>query len=609
MMMRKKRILIVPLAMMLILPSFLADASQKSVSTEEKVNEQTDGKISSKDEVVYATLQANGQLNEIYVVNTLDVTQAGTIIDYGSYNSLKNLTDLSDLTQTDDKVYIEASKGKFYYQGNTNELELPWDLEIVYFLDGKEMNPAENVGENGHLEITINTSRNEQGETIFFDNYLLQISLTLDSEFYQNIEASDGVIANAGTDKQITFTVLPEQEGNFAVTADVRDFEFEGIEIAALPSSMSIDAPDAEKMTEDMKSLTDAIKEINDGVADLKSGVSELNDGVISLRNGSEQYKNGMSEMTGASSELIKASSSINDALSTITKNISKNDNELDLSELSELPKGLSQIADGLTETANGLSLLQENYSIVLTTLDEAMRNIPEYNVSENEINDLYSSGADPAVLDQLVETYSAARVAKGTYSAVKEGLQVVDTTLGEVSGASMEMATTLTSIAQGLSSSLEGMDGLDGLTQLQEGLAALAANYEQFHGGLIKYTNGVDTLSSSYHELHSGIVQLNGGTTELEDGVGQLLDGTGELYKSTNDLPEQIQEEIDKMISEYDKSDFEAISFVSGENEKVNSVQFVIKTESVKKEEQETMEEVIEEEKGFWGRLKDLFS
>ncbi|WP_066149848.1 hypothetical protein [Halalkalibacter krulwichiae] len=607
--MRKKRILIVPLAMMLILPSFLADASQKSVSTEEKVNEQTDGKISSKDEVVYATLQANGQLNEIYVVNTLDVTQAGTIIDYGSYNSLKNLTDLSDLTQTDDKVYIEASKGKFYYQGNTNELELPWDLEIVYFLDGKEMNPAENVGENGHLEITINTSRNEQGETIFFDNYLLQISLTLDSEFYQNIEASDGVIANAGTDKQITFTVLPEQEGNFAVTADVRDFEFEGIEIAALPSSMSIDAPDAEKMTEDMKSLTDAIKEINDGVADLKSGVSELNDGVISLRNGSEQYKNGMSEMTGASSELIKASSSINDALSTITKNISKNDNELDLSELSELPKGLSQIADGLTETANGLSLLQENYSIVLTTLDEAMRNIPEYNVSENEINDLYSSGADPAVLDQLVETYSAARVAKGTYSAVKEGLQVVDTTLGEVSGASMEMATTLTSIAQGLSSSLEGMDGLDGLTQLQEGLAALAANYEQFHGGLIKYTNGVDTLSSSYHELHSGIVQLNGGTTELEDGVGQLLDGTGELYKSTNDLPEQIQEEIDKMISEYDKSDFEAISFVSGENEKVNSVQFVIKTESVKKEEQETMEEVIEEEKGFWGRLKDLFS
>ncbi|ARK30861.1 hypothetical protein BkAM31D_14000 [Halalkalibacter krulwichiae] len=608
-MMRKKRILIVPLAMMLILPSFLADASQKSVSTEEKVNEQTDGKISSKDEVVYATLQANGQLNEIYVVNTLDVTQAGTIIDYGSYNSLKNLTDLSDLTQTDDKVYIEASKGKFYYQGNTNELELPWDLEIVYFLDGKEMNPAENVGENGHLEITINTSRNEQGETIFFDNYLLQISLTLDSEFYQNIEASDGVIANAGTDKQITFTVLPEQEGNFAVTADVRDFEFEGIEIAALPSSMSIDAPDAEKMTEDMKSLTDAIKEINDGVADLKSGVSELNDGVISLRNGSEQYKNGMSEMTGASSELIKASSSINDALSTITKNISKNDNELDLSELSELPKGLSQIADGLTETANGLSLLQENYSIVLTTLDEAMRNIPEYNVSENEINDLYSSGADPAVLDQLVETYSAARVAKGTYSAVKEGLQVVDTTLGEVSGASMEMATTLTSIAQGLSSSLEGMDGLDGLTQLQEGLAALAANYEQFHGGLIKYTNGVDTLSSSYHELHSGIVQLNGGTTELEDGVGQLLDGTGELYKSTNDLPEQIQEEIDKMISEYDKSDFEAISFVSGENEKVNSVQFVIKTESVKKEEQETMEEVIEEEKGFWGRLKDLFS
>ncbi len=39
-------------------------------------------------------------------------------------------------------------------------------------------------------------------------------------------------------------------------------------------------------------------------------------------------------------------------------------------------------------------------------------------------------------------------------------------------------------------------------------------------------------------------------------------------------------------MIAEYDKSHFEAVSFVSTKNEKVNSVQFVIKTESIKKED-----------------------
>ncbi|MFC0472707.1 hypothetical protein ACFFHM_20040 [Halalkalibacter kiskunsagensis] len=78
----------------------------------------------------------------------------------------------------------------------------------------------------------------------------------------------------------------------------------------------------------------------------------------------------------------------------------------------------------------------------------------------------------------------------------------------------------------------------------------------------------------------------MSGGTNELEDGVAKLHNGTGELYRKTSDLPDQIQKEIDQMIAEYDKSHFEAVSFVSTKNEKVNSVQFVIKTESIKKED-----------------------
>src|SRR5699024_11870435 len=58
------------------------------------------GKISSKDEVVYATLSATGDEQEIYVVNTLDVTKEGKIVDYGSYSSIKNLTNLSDIEQS-----------------------------------------------------------------------------------------------------------------------------------------------------------------------------------------------------------------------------------------------------------------------------------------------------------------------------------------------------------------------------------------------------------------------------------------------------------------------------------------------------------------------------
>ena len=54
--------------------------------------------------------------------------------------------------------------------------------------------------------------------------------------------------------------------------------------------------------------------------------------------------------------------------------------------------------------------------------------------------------------------------------------------------------------------------------------------------------------------------------------------------------------------------SDFEPVSFVSAKNEKVTSVQFVIKTEAVEKEEQETKQAKPEKKKGFWDLLLELF-
>lgn len=78
--------------------------------------------------------------------------------------------------------------------------------------------------------------------------------------------------------------------------------------------------------------------------------------------------------------------------------------------------------------------------------------------------------------------------------------------------------------------------------------------------------------------------MELSEGTGELENGVGELQNGTAQLYEETKDLPAQMQAEIDNMIQEYDKSDYKLVSFVSQKNEKVSSVQFIIKTESFKK-------------------------
>lgn len=600
-MMRKKKILYAALAGMIFLPSFLGNAS--GVLAEDQKN------VRSKEEVVYATLKANGDIGPIYVVNTLEVAKAGGILDFGNYKTVKNLTDRTELKQEGERVEADVEQdGKFYYQGDLEEgTELPWDVAVTYLLDGSEVDPSQLAGETGHVEIQVETKANESMDPVFYENYLLQVSLTLPNT-YKNIEASSGGMqANAGKNKQITFTVMPGKEEQLRVEADVENFEFNGVEIAAVPSSLPIDTTGTEGMTDDMAELSDAIGQLNDGVSELQNGVVQLNDGAGKLRDGSAQYKNGINRLNGSSSELVGASNSIKEALGTINRGLSGGAADVDLSSLMELPAGLRELAKGLNETANGLATLQENYGAAYAALDGAITEIPTGDLSEAEIASLYESGADPAVVDKLAANYAAAQSVKGTYAQVREAFAAVEPSLTQVDGAVRGMSGTLTTIADELSASLKETD-LSGFAELTKGMETLATNYNQFHSGLVSYTNGVGELSASYSQLHTGLIGLTDGTSELSSGVGELSEGTEELHSETKDLPEKMQAEIDKMIQEYDKSDFKPVSFVSEENEKVTSVQFVIKTEAIKMEEKKTKEAEPEEKKGFWTLLKELF-
>ncbi|WP_239093987.1 YhgE/Pip domain-containing protein [Bacillus sp. B15-48] len=598
--MGKRRIFLVLMALILVLPSFLVSAAANE-------NEKA-GEFIAKDEVVYATLSATGGQQEIYVVNIFDVVKPGKITDYGTYETVKNLTNLATIEQQGNRVDLSAEKGKFYYQGNMRDEPLPWNFTIDYLLDGKKRAPEELVGQDGQVKINIHTSANEHVDLVFYDHYLLQITLTIDPGLFSNIEAGDGMVVNAGKNKQITFTVMPEQDGELSFEADVVDFELAAIEIAAVPSSMSIDAPDTDEMTGEMESLTDAIRQLNDGVGELKNGASQLSDGAIRLRDGSEQYHNGMSNLKGASPELVKGSEAINDALTKISNSLQVDAIDLDLSDFADLTDSLMNGGDGLLDLADRISSIREQYATAYERLDKALKAVPETGISEADIQKIYDSGADAAILDQLLETYTAALTAKEAFPDVKKSFESIDPLLGEMSGTARGIGDRLLQSAEGITSALEELDQFDGLTQLQEGMATLTTNYRAFHGGLVDYTKGAGQLSDSYSELHSGLVKFTNGTGELAKGVGELHAGTTELYNATSRLPDQIQEEINRMIAEYDKSDFDVISFVSPENEKLHSVQFVIKTASLKKDVKETNEQPVKEQKGFWAKFFDLF-
>ncbi|WP_404458016.1 YhgE/Pip domain-containing protein [Oceanobacillus kapialis] len=601
--MRNKNIVPILGSMMLVFSSFTTTAFA------DEVQEGQEGNYASKDEVIYGNMNANGQLQDMYVVNTFRVTEPGEMVDHGDYASVRNLSNLTDIVREGDSVQFQAEEEEFYYQGTMESNALPWDISITYLLDGEEVAPEDLAGASGSLEIQISTSANEDVDPEFFRNYLLQIGVTLDPAIFDNIQAPEGTMANAGQNKQVTFSVMPEQEETYIISSDVSEFEMNPIEINAAPYSMSIESPDLGGMTGEMQELSDAISDIHTGVGDLESGMSELNQGAQELGDGSAEYRNGMEELDQSSGELVNGSAEIKNALATINQTVQESTGNIDLSVMQEFPNHLREIAGGIEESANALDELAKGYSEANKQLSNAMESIPSYEINEEQINKLRENNPEQLeVVGQLAETYEAANAAKQTYNAVKEAFDGVSGAIGQSSDASAEMASNLETMATEIENAVASVGGLDSVTQMQEGFSTLASQYETFHNGLVSYTDGVGQLTSSYQELDAGIQELANGTSATSDGVSELHDGTNELQEATSDLPGQIEAETDEMMEEYANEDYEPSSFLSDKNENVEVVQFVLQTESIEIPEPETTEEPEEEEKGIWERFLDLF-
>ncbi|CQR46331.1 Chromosome partition protein Smc [Paraliobacillus sp. PM-2] len=609
--MKIRKLFLIMIIMMLAFPSAIANATNGN------------GMVESKEEVVYATLSAEGLLKDIYVVNILDVTEPGQITDHGDYTNIKNLTNLEPIRQENRTITVEADdEGEFYYQGNMNDQALPWEVQIDYRLDGKKISPNQLAGKTGHLEIKMNTSKNEAVNQTFFDNYLLQISVTAGSDVFKHIQTEEGSIANAGEDLTITWTAMPEKSGAFTLEADVMHFEMKGFEIAALPSSMPIESPDTEALTNDFKSLSDAIKELNNGVGELSNGLSELDNGASQLANGSASFQNGLIKADNSSSSLIDASNTIGQSLRQMSQSVGGSAATPDLSQLETLQQGLEKMAKGLEQTAGELNKLNKNYTNGYQSLDQAMQPLPNAPNSKKEMQEKLQnmqavvasfSDEDPnkKVAKEMMETYQAAMQAKETYDQVRTVFDAVNPALDQTSSSLQQMADNLSTTASELAKTLEAMDVGDSFAQLEQGLNKLASNYGDFHAGLLEYTDGMDQLTTSYSDVDQGIGELTNGTNELASGANKLHSGTEELKASTADLPDEIKNEIDAMLEQYDKSDYEPISFVSSENKNVERVQFVIRTESIEsKQDEETTENIEQkqEQKSFWEKVLDLF-
>ena len=295
----------------------------------------------AKEENVYVNLKQDGSVDGVYVVNAYRLEQDTQIVDYGNYESVKNLSSDAGIESRKGTVTVDAKAGEFFYQGNLRSKEIPWEIAISYTLDGKKISAEELAGKNGRLKISIHIGQNDKADAVFFENYLLQVTLTMDMERCSNLEAPGATAANVGTDKQLVYSILAGSEKDITVTADVLDFEMDAISIQGLPMNLDVDRDrfSLDDLHEKAGKISDAADEFSDGAQDLAGGVDSLKEGAEGLRDGAESLKEGIDSYADGTRTL-------GDGIDTLQDGSS------------ELADGARELADGTGELANGISTL-----------------------------------------------------------------------------------------------------------------------------------------------------------------------------------------------------------------------------------------------------------
>ena len=575
--------------------------------------------IADKDEVIYALLSNGGTPYSGYVINHFKVDTAGKLVDNGSYGSTINLTSTQQLATDGNQISVPVEVGEFYYEGVLSTVELPWVIEIGYTLDSKRVEPTLLAGSTGKLEIEIQTSQNKKADPVFFENYVLQIQLSMASDKVKDLTASGATIANVGKNEQVVFMVLPGSDGDLRLTAQVHDFEMAGIQISGMPFSMVFDLPDTSSMIDDMASLTDAINELNEGVGKLKEGVGELQDGAPALSSGSTTLQSGLILLDSNASLLSNASNQIDTALALIAQQV--NSESVDPDQILQLIDGLHQLSAGLSNDdptnpglAQGLSSIQDGLNLSIASLDGLIQGLSVIGADEiiNLSADVGASNltdASKVTIGSLISVNTQAATLVAYWNApggLRDGMNSATAGLDTPIATCEYMSQQLKTMADGLEASL---GSLSDLTLLTSYLQQISSEYSTFNEGLLTYTQGLGILATNYTSFDSGLNQFLNGTGSLSDGMASLYSGTTELYINVKDLPQTMQDEIDSFLKDYQGSDFELRSFVAPENENISRVQFILLTDAIEIDVPKQQDTDIEPaQKSFWDRLAALF-
>ena len=526
---------------------------------------------SAKEEVIYAMADASGKVTDAEAVN---IFASGDIVDYGDYSAVKPLNTNDTITQNGDQITFSSTADKVYCQGTMKNAALPWNISIRYYLDGKEYAPQDVAGKSGALEIRFSVTKNESCGGSFYDDYALQASFTRDTERYWNIVSNGATVANVGSDKQLTYTILPGKGIDTVITADVTDFEMDAAAINGVRLNLDVDVDDTDLMDK-VDELVSAIGDLDDGAWELHDGTEELYDATKTLNSkvgdlhssvgdltaGAGDLYTGLTDITAQNQQLTDGAYTAYEGLCTAAAaalNARLEANGMDAVTLT--PSTYSAVLMGLLEKLDADEVYQEAYDTALQQVTQQVTQ--QVNQQADQLYLGYVKSQADSIYLAYVTTQADALYAQVAAQAVRE--QLIQSGYSEAQAdAYLQTADGQTLVAQTVSN----------MTEAQKAQILNAA---------------VAKLTDEQKEqiLQGAVASLT------EEQKAEIQEAYIQQMMASDDVTSQISA---------------AVAFVSEKNTNVNAVQFVIKTAAIEKAETTTDNTAESAPLTFWQKLLQL--
>ncbi len=584
------------------------------------------------DESVYVNLDYYGEVEEVNIVKGCMLNGNTTVVDYGVYDEVVNMSNTAAPTLEDGRVTWDLSgqEGeRFYFECRTDTLaqELPWDLDVTYKLNGKECDADTLAGASGMVTMLIDVVPNVKAPDYYKNNMILTVAtlVDMDRDNY-SLEAPGSQLQTVGTKKVVLFMALPGESGTFRIDIGTDSFESVGLMFLMVPATLSSlerigDIREVKDQVRDsMDAMSDSADVILDNLSAMKGSLQETQKGLRAARQAKATFDAGEAQVKSDADAAINSLDAIQNSLILLSAQTM-----IEKADFTDAMERLETIRHSIYEMDAYLKDMEEVSKDLQGSLKDLRRAMKDgAGDTEEEIEDsiralkeIYGQTGDPADLGNLQLGAEVGYLASFAGVLTKRTAPVLEDTQGlihEVENLSYKASEVINEgYTLGGHMTQEYKDHVLMLldeTQmfLDSSLTTVAATQTAMRSMRTLLDATESSLDAAIDASLSGMIGI------LDSGMG--IAGGSEVFRDAKDtMKEAVDDELDEIEEETNilNIDIEERfpSFTSAKNDSPESIQIIMRTAEISIDDEVDNTVDLEQEPeniGAWGRLKAVF-